>query len=179
VAEDLPLCERGRQAAQKDCSAIGTMAARLVVCGPDDACRATAMIVAQRLGNAPVKSVEKLAEPSLGLWEGQHVEQLEARYGSVYRAWREDPGQIVPPEGEPLVEAQQRILKALSGAIGRGFSEPIAVILRPIALGLVRAQLRQESLQGVWGLIEGSPCVEWVSVQAADLRYRTPVLGTR
>ncbi len=176
---DLPLCEEGRKAAQADCSKLANTKVALVLCGPDDACKATAAIVSQRLGNSKIKSIEGLAEPSLGLWEGQREEELEARFGSVYRAWKDDPASIVPPDAEPFEEAQKRILKALTSGIGSKGSQGIAVILRPIALALVRSKLRNEALTGVWDLVANSPCVEWLSVEAADLRYRTTVIGTR
>lgn len=176
---DLPLCEEGRKAAQADCSKLEPTKIALVLCGPDDACKATASIVSQRMGNAKIKSIAGLAEPSLGLWEGQREEELEARFGSVYRAWKDDPASIVPPDAEPLEAAQIRILKSLSSGIGSKGSQGIAVILRPMALALVRSKLRNESLTGVWDLIANSPCIELLSVQAADLRYRTSLLGTR
>jgi broad specificity phosphatase PhoE len=176
---DLPLCEAGRKAAQADCSSISSGQVGLVLCGPDDACKATAGLVAMRFPDAKIKTVKGLADPSLGLWEGQREEELEVRYGSVYRAWKDDPASIVPPDAEPLEKAQARILKALSSAIGSKTSLGIAIVLRPMALALLRTHVRNEALTAVWEMVEKGPCVEWLSVKAADLRYRTTLLGTR
>lgn len=168
---DLPLCEKGRAAAATDCAKLGAIHLALVLSGPDEACRSTAALVAAATGKGKVKSVEDLRELGLGLWEGQREEELEIRYSSAYRAWRHDPAKIVPPEGESMTEAQDRLMEQVIKGIGRRRgTEGVGVVLRPFAMALVRARIYGLPIDQVWDKLESSPCTEWVSVDMTELK---------
>jgi len=168
---DLPLCERGRTAAATDCAKLGAIHLAVVLSGPDEACRSTAALVAAATGKGRIKTVDELRELGLGLWEGQREEELEIRYASAYRAWKHDPSKIVPPEGESMAEAQERLVEQVIKGIGRRRgAEGVGIVLRPFAMALVRARIFGLALHQVWDMLEGAPCTEWLSVDMGELK---------
>jgi broad specificity phosphatase PhoE len=176
---DLPLCEKGRAAAATDCAKLGAIHLTLVLSGPDEACRSTASLVAVATGKGKVKSVDGLRELGLGLWEGQREEELELRYASAYRAWRHDPAKVVPPEGESMIEAQDRLMEQVVKGIGRRRGpEGVGIVLRPFAMALVRSRIFGLPLDQVWQILETSPCTEWISLDMTELKQGRSAAST-
>jgi broad specificity phosphatase PhoE len=150
---------------------LGAIHLAVVLSGPDEACRSTAALVAAATGKGRIKSVDELRELGLGLWEGQREEELEIRYASAYRAWKHDPTKIVPPEGESMAEAQDRLVEQVIRGIGRRRgTEGVGIVLRPFAMALVRARIFGLALEQVWDMLEGAPCTEWLSVDMGELK---------
>lgn len=168
---DLPLCEKGRVAAATDCAKLGAIHLDVVLSGPDEACRSTASLVAAATGRGKVKTADDLRELALGLWEGQRQEDLEVRFASAYRAWRHEPAKVVPPEGESMADAQDRLIEQVIKGIGRRRgTQGVGIVLRPFAMALVRARIFGLPLEQVWDMLESSPCTEWISLDMAELK---------
>lgn len=123
--------------------------AKVVLYGDEDASRRTAQIIASRLG---VKSREAggIEEFRFGLWEGMQIEQLEERYPTALAQWNDDPSSVAIPQGELLVDAQCRIVSSLAQACVRAKETGIAVVLRPIAAGLVLCWLNAQPISQLW-----------------------------
>ena len=66
-----------------------------------------------RLSGKTVKQVPGLQELSLGDLEGVTGEEMRANWPEVYAAWRDDPASVAMPNGETLLELQERAWKAL------------------------------------------------------------------
>ncbi|MBL4591353.1 MAG: histidine phosphatase family protein, partial [Phycisphaerales bacterium] len=91
--------------------------------------------------SAKVRELEGLVNVGLGLWEGELANQLEDRCKTAYREWIESPMRITPPQGESLIDAQERLVEAVIKGLkkAKGDHPTIAVVLRPMAWALVRA----------------------------------------
>lgn len=127
--------------------------------------------MAAATGKGRVKSVDELRELGLGLWEGQREEELEARFASAFRAWKYDPAKVVPPEGESMAEAQERLIGQVIKGIGRKRGpEGVGIVLRPFAMALVRARVFGLPLDKVWEAMKTAPCTEWISVDMDELK---------
>lgn len=175
-AADLPLCPDGKARVDLDLRALEPCRIAQVRCAPDEASRQTAELLAAATGGR-VRALDTLAEPSMGLWEGQTLADLEERFPSVFRHWRTDPNLVVPPEGESLLSAQHRITGALARAFARyaGSEEQVAVVLRPIAMALLRCALQSRPIADIWEVAETQPRIERLSVELSKLR-RAPTL---
>lgn len=124
-----------------------------------------------------VKSLEGLTEVGLGLWEGMLEGEAERRYPTLYRQWRMDQAMATPPEGEPVMEAQERLIESIRKGVGRVPSKGRAavVLLRPLAFGATIAALEGMPTSDIWGWVEGAERVRRVTIPGGDLKSRVPV----
>ena len=165
---DLPLSAEGRRSLKDSVGAIDAEPVSLLLCGPDEASVETANALAEQTG-AKVRKLDDLEEVGLGLWEGMLASEVEEKYPTAYRQWKDDPASVTPPEGESLTEAEERII----GALSRGLSKAkgaAGVVLRPMAHALVRGTLLKVPASRLWAMMDESPAVEWHSARRDELR---------
>src|ERR1700744_4842086 len=74
--------------------------------------RETAEIVGERIGMTPVLDA-RLREGARGRWEGFLMQDIERAEPELYAAWRRGGADFRFPEGESLLEHQQRVTEAL------------------------------------------------------------------
>jgi broad specificity phosphatase PhoE len=130
---DTPLNETGRAEARElaqrlldgDFDGLGQ---RLRSLWSSDLSRAreTAETVGAALGLEPVLD-PRLREASRGRWEGYTFEEIEQAEPELYAHWRNDPATWRFPEGESLLEQQQRVTAALTDIHANGPLPALAV----------------------------------------------------
>lgn len=169
-AVDLPLTPAGRAAVEQESQGLRGRSLSAVLTGPDEASLETARIYAKAVGVKPT-TVAGLHEIRLGLWEGLRAAQLEEKYPKAYRQWLEDPAAVLLPGGEAVQEAMERLVSELARAVERlkDTSEGVGVVLRPLALAIVRCWLEQRPTAGLW-VASGRPNLEWHVVSRERLR---------
>lgn len=175
---DHPLSESGREELLAALDAAALPRAGVVLHGPDDASSATAAIVAGKT-SARTRELSGLKEADLGLWCGLGATDLEERYCSAFRQWREDPSVVNIPEGEPAAEAEARVAKAVAGALERvkPGGRSVAIVLRPVAFQLLRRRLLDRPLSEVWDPSVGPPLLEQHLVDPRILKPRPAPAG--
>jgi probable phosphoglycerate mutase len=152
----LPLSERGAQCAAAWAAELAGAGLARIVHAPDELCRATAKLIAKRVG-ATTRADESLREVDLGLWSGLTEDEFSARYATSYRQLLDAPLSVSPPEGENISDAAERIAAGLRKRMRRNGGRPIGLVLRPIALSIARATLAGGSLSDLWN---GAPLAE-------------------
>ena len=65
------------------------------------------------LGGKPIEPVPGLMELSLGELEGVTGEEMRAGWPEVFEAWRMNPASVSMPQGESLLQLQNRAYKSL------------------------------------------------------------------
>ncbi|GIK19248.1 MAG: histidine phosphatase family protein [Leptolyngbya sp. PLA2] len=165
---DLPLSLEGRRDVKESVSAVNGETVSVVLCGPDEASVETAKALAERTG-AKVRELDDLAEIGLGLWEGMLASEVEEKYPTAYRQWKDDPTSVTPPGGESLAEAEERIIGALSRGLAKA-KGATSVVLRPMAHALVRSALQKVPPSRLWAMMDEAPAVEWRSARRDELR---------
>ncbi|MGH2894767.1 MAG: histidine phosphatase family protein [Solirubrobacteraceae bacterium] len=109
---DTPLNDTGRRQAHE----LGERVARdgIASLWASDLSRAqeTAEIVGERIGMAPVLDA-RLREGARGRWEGHLMVDIGRTEPERYAAWRRGGAEFRFPEGESLLEHQQRVREAL------------------------------------------------------------------
>lgn len=171
---DLPISAAGQAEVAADVTGLASAHLSMVLCSPDEASRATAAAIAHAAGDVKVKPVDELAEISLGLWEGQLQADLARKCPSVCRQWKEDPGAVIVPEGETFAEAQDRVVTALKKAVVRAPAEgAVAVVLRPVVLGLTLCWIDGAEIRTVWPMIDGARGPIWRTLRRELLRSST------
>jgi len=180
---DLPLCETGRACFSVSRDSVGDVDLRVVLCGEDQASEQSAALAAEAMGSK-VRVCPRLGDVDLGLWQGLRMTEIRERSPRVYKQWVDDPMALTPPEGENLREARDRLMDELARGLERAGkatkkSRPaVAVVLRPMAMALVRARLLDDPSLANWSRIRQGPDFEWHMVPAERLgALRAPVLG--
>ncbi len=162
---DLPLSIDGRTSVTADIAALSGRRIAMVCHPPDDAATETAQIVAGAAdGKANV--IADLADPDLGVLEGMSTREFADRFPKRYKQWQDDPLSLTPPEGEELVQARRRVFGAIGRLARRSRSEEIAVVLHPVALGLMRCWLADRPAAELWSMVRTRPRIERYLVAA-------------
>lgn len=183
-ATDLPLCEVGRAQLLDDLAAAQADAApvelSVILAAEDDASRATAQVIADSVvPPVKVRAFEGLSEVGLGLWEGRLGRDLLERNPTAFKRWLDDPTSVDAPEGEAFAEGAERILTGLGRALEkfRDTTKPVGVVLRPLALGIVRAALAGRDTAEAGAMGRDAPRFEWHALTPEAVRaLRQPKL---
>ena len=109
----------------------------------------TARLVGKIVG-AKIRTVADLSEIDYGLWQGLTIEEIKRRQPKVYRQWSEVPTTICPPGGETLTEVRDRITKAVEGIFHRRKKGTPLLVLRPVAMGVLRCLLEKKPPDKLW-----------------------------
>jgi len=162
---DVPLCKQTLPELQACINELAGTRIGSIHCGPDEASVESADLLAKTT-DGTVTVVNDLAEMNLGLWEGMLLAEMTTRFPRACKAWMEDPSLINPPGGETLIEARERITGAACRILDRARSgSSIALVLRPIALGMVRCWLGDEPTCNIWCEAHESQWGRWFDVQ--------------
>ena len=79
-----------------------------IICSPLSRCADPASSWAAQSG-IPCVVEPAIQELSYGDWEGLTAEEIENAYPGVLQAWRQDPTQMTPPNGESMLDFSKRI----------------------------------------------------------------------
>jgi broad specificity phosphatase PhoE len=125
---DTPLNDTGRAQAREVAQRLAERepAGRSLWTSDLSRARETASIIGERLGLQPWTDA-RLREASRGRWEGHTFAEIERDEPGLYAAWREAPAQWRFPDGESLLEQQQRVTEALT-EIHAGAELPALVV---------------------------------------------------
>ncbi len=149
-AADMPLSRQGYQDAQECARRLsGVGAPTVIYTGTGQAAKETLDVVARSLG-AKAKVLEGLEEPDMGLWEGLTAQDLHQRSPKAYRQLTEQPGQVVPPSGEPLEDAIARLVRCIDHVCDRHRDAVVGLVVGPLAEFLVESWIRSPAFGEHW-----------------------------
>ncbi len=111
---DTPLNDTGRRQAVELAEKVAALSPPIASLWSSDLRRAreTAAIVGARIGLAPTRDA-RLREGYRGRWEGLLMQDVQRDEPELYDAWRRGGAGFRFPEGESLLEQQQRVTAAL------------------------------------------------------------------
>jgi broad specificity phosphatase PhoE len=115
----------------------------------DEGAIATAETAAAAFEARRHKPLDGLASIHMGLWEGLTAEDLEDRHPKNFKSWREHPATVNVPEGEPVVEFEERVLNALLKLVEKHPKNAFALVLRPLEFAIVDRLLGDRPLRGL------------------------------
>lgn len=167
---DVPLCKEAEAQCPDLAREVAAAAPGLVLHAGDQASRVTADAVAEAAGSK-VRELADLADINLGLWAGLTESSLEERSPTIWRLWREDPTAVSIPEGEQVGAASERITGCLVRALSKSKDgASVAVVLRPIAFGLVRCWLDGMPPSLLWQALESGGRIDRRTIAKERLR---------
>jgi 2,3-bisphosphoglycerate-dependent phosphoglycerate mutase len=143
--QNTPLNETGRRQAAELAEKVAAFDPPIASLWASDLIRArlTAEIVGRRIGLVPTLE-PRLREGWRGRWEGYLMRDIEAAEPELYAAWRRG-GDFRFPEGESLLEQQQRVTEALEHIKATGPLPALAVCHG----GSIRVMLAERDPRGL------------------------------
>ncbi|MFM7518669.1 MAG: histidine phosphatase family protein [Pirellula sp.] len=146
---DIPLSEVGKQQVLKAVDQIAQFPISVIYCGPCESAIDTAKILAEK-ANCKWKVCQWLKNLHHGLWEGKCIEEIKRQQPKLYRQVQENPNLFNPPEGESLIQAQQRVGRQLQKLQKKHASEVIAVVIPEPLATLIATQLKSSTIDDFW-----------------------------
>lgn len=139
----------GEQQAAAWSAMLAEVGAPVIHHSPDELATRTALILSKTVGARSRKDAA-LKEVDLGLWSGLTDEDLRKRFASAHHELQEAPLRVKPPDGEAFSDASRRLASELKRLIRRNGDKPLALVLRPVALGLARHWLAGADESAIW-----------------------------
>ncbi len=140
---DGELTERGRQQAHLVGKKLRNRHIEIIISSPMKRARQTAAIVACHIG-CPIIYDERFIEVNMGVAEGLHTSEIERRYGTLYKKWRNcklDDTQTRFDGGETKAEVRGRIFEALNEYVSENRYINIAVSAHGIVISQILLSL--------------------------------------
>lgn len=109
---DVPLSDVGRRQARLLALRSKSILVDALYSSPLQRALETARLIGEVIGREPVAD-QRLTELNYGAWEGLTLEEIERAGPAIYQAWKRDPGNLAPPEGESGVELVERVMPFL------------------------------------------------------------------
>ena len=134
---DVPMTDDGSRQVDELLSDIGALNVKTIHTAPGESCRDTAARLAHRQSasgrDVKVKIVDNLRNVDHGLWHGKLIDEVKRNHPKTYRRGQEAADEIVPPGGEPIAQAKQRVGQAIR-RLAKKASGPLVVVLpNPLA----------------------------------------------
>ena len=107
---DSPLSREGHQQMLAACAELQDI--DVIISSPLQRCRQVAEELAQQYSNSDLLIEEGLKEINFGDWEGANIDALMESQQSQLEAFWSDPVSNSPPNGETMVDFNQRVCQA-------------------------------------------------------------------
>ena len=149
-ATNLPLSEQGQQDVQAIAQRLaGDDRPEAIYAGSGQATQETLRLLIEPL-QIKAKTLPELNEPDMGLWEGLTQEQLRQRFPRAYKQLTEEPTKVRPPMGEPLDEAEDRLIDCVAKICEKHAARTIWLVVGGLAASLIEWYSRSEQFQKRW-----------------------------
>jgi broad specificity phosphatase PhoE len=115
----------------------------------------TAAAIGRQVGLTPVP-VPALREIQCGDWSGLSVADIEQRYPSHLRAWRDAAHRFTLPGGESVRDVQRRVVSFFLEAVRCHRGDSIIIVAHGVALAALLTALQRWNLREAWREGRGS-----------------------
>lgn len=145
----LPLSDEGREHLKVVADEIARLAPAVVYSSGNESAGPTAQFLGE-LCRLRVRTLPDLHELDCGLWQGLTVEELQRRFGRVYRLWCQDPTAVCPPQGETAAAAAARVWPALKTLGKRTRDKVVVLVAAPIVACLIECIITGRPISELW-----------------------------
>ncbi len=132
---DIPLNEAGKNQAERAGIFFKDKPIRRIVSSPLARALQTAESISKSTGVA-VEAMEEFTDINFGTWEGLPLREVEERYPSDLRLWRESPEKLWIEGGESLAAVRERISEGF-GKIASAEEDTIVVVTHRVVCKLI------------------------------------------
>jgi alpha-ribazole phosphatase len=164
---DLPLSEGGRNQALELASYFHDKDLTIIYTSPLERARSTADLLAQ--GRWPIEACPLLTELNMGDWEGLTFSEIKDTWPALYAERGQNPESVVPPNGETLSDAMDRIGAVFQQILSHS-SGNIAIVAHSAVNRLLICKLAGLPLRSWASLPQPYGCVTTILINGNDIR---------
>jgi len=147
---DIPLCEDGRRQVDAMIDQLRDQKITAIYSCPSQAAQQTADALAAAF-DVKVKELDALQNLDHGLWQGMLVADVKTKQPKVYRQWQDQPETVCPPQGETVIDVEERLAAAVSKLTKKYKVDGlVAVVLPEPAASVLKHVLRKDELGDLW-----------------------------
>jgi probable phosphoglycerate mutase len=173
---NIPLAPAGIAAAEAAARHVSAALPVALYTSPTRCSVETADLIGAATSLVP-RRVPSLAGLDLGLWQGMLVSEIRRRQPRLARHWEEDPWTVVPPDGEPLAAARDRIAAAIGKILSRHPEGPVAVVVPAPIDRIIREVISGEPAGDLWQIADTAPAVVELRVALPPTRGSLTAVG--
>jgi phosphoserine phosphatase len=151
---DIPLNEEGRKQSAEIAEKLRPYLPSAVYHCPMSSAEETATIIAEAL-DIKAKSLDKLPNVNLGLWQGMLVDDVRHKQPKVYKQWQEHPESVQPPSGETVATVHERTEDVLEKLARKHRTGSIVLVAAEPLASFVRQRLEGGTLGDLWRAANG------------------------
>jgi len=123
----------------------------------------------------PLLADNRFRELDFGEWEGRKVKEVWQSEPDLIRAYYEDPVSVTPPGGEPILNAQARIVSGWEAVLGSHMGSRILLVVHSGVIRLLLAHLLKMPMTSISTLDVPYACITRLKVFHHN-EGNTPVL---
>ena len=172
----IPLTPAGIAAAKDTARLLAVAPPVALYTSPTTCAIEAADVIGDALELVP-RRVPHLVGLDLGLWQGMLVSEIRRRQPRLARHWEEDPWTVVPPDGEPLSAARDRIAQAIGKIVARHPGERVAVVVPQPIDRIIRSLLTGNSPGDLWEIEATDSAVVELRISPTAPRPPMPAAG--
>jgi len=151
---DVPMSDRGRQQARTLSEDLSQFELRAIYSAPCESAIETAGRIADSQAEdgreVPIKIVDAFRNIDHGLWHGKLIDELKRNHPRLYRKGQDSPGDICPPNGESIRDAQARVIKAVRKVLRKSSGHVVAIVIPDPMAWVVQSLLSGDELSNLW-----------------------------
>jgi broad specificity phosphatase PhoE len=138
---DVPLDAQGYQEAVDAARTLSSAGLTAIYTGPLRRTIATAQIIADEAGVPDIRILQGLINLDYGVWQGMTTTEASAHDPRAFELYRTNPLRCVCPDGERIMDAQERMLAAVELIGSRHQGETVAAVSHAVMIRLLIAKL--------------------------------------
>ena len=169
-SSDVPLNASGLEQVEQAVAKLASFRIDAIYSSPLTRSLETARAIARRVGLGVIVD-PRLAEISLGEWEGMQAGQIEEEYPELYRRWEDDPRGVRPPGGETIREVHDRAIAAVEEIAARHLGGRACVVTHKTVIVVVRCHYLGLSLPEEMRMMPPNAAYEIMEVKVGNRNY--------
>ncbi|MDP2783353.1 MAG: histidine phosphatase family protein [Sulfurimicrobium sp.] len=127
-------------------AAVGEIGWDRIVASPLVRCAAFAQTLAERRG-IPLEIDARLREMHFGAWEGRTAVEIMAQDADALTRFWQDPAAYPPPDGEPLLAFQARVLQAWREIVRADAAQRVLLVSHGGPIRVVLCDIKQHPVE--------------------------------
>jgi alpha-ribazole phosphatase len=165
---DIPLSDKGREKLQRASQFLTRFKFDHIYTSALSRCIESGKIIAGPHGLG-TEVAAAFNEIHFGIWEGRSFEEIDEENPTEFRRWVKNPDIHTPPQGEPLIDAQQRSVGIFNEMINRHRGQNIAIVSHAGVLRLILASILDMKLSAIFRIGQDYGCINIIDVYNDDI----------
>lgn len=137
---DEDLAEVGYKQVRRLSSRLARLPITSVYTSPLRRAYATAAILAEPHELEP-RVLDNLIEIDLGDWQGLHMDEISRRWPELWQQWRNDPSEVVIPNGESLTKVTERAIPAFHRIVETNRGKQAIIVAHEVIVKVIVAHV--------------------------------------